>query len=335
MSEKAKRSGVVFRPHFKTHQSHIIGSWFRNFGVDAITVSSAEMAQYFARDGWNDITIAFPANLLETKSYNELASAVSLNLILDDEEVALRLGKEMQHPAGVFIEIDCGYPRTGIHFSDTKGISRIIRALDDSLHLHFRGFRTHAGNIYTAGSREDIIKIYRESIFRLQELKESFSANGRELLISVGDTPACSLVEDLAGVDEIRPGNFVYYDLMQYDLGSCSFDDIAVSVACPVAGIYPERNEIVIYGGAIHLSKDFIFFEGEKVYGKVVLYDGNSWSAPLPETSVVALSQEHGIIRTLSGIISKLRHGDLLGIIPVHSCLTANLLRDNILIINT
>jgi len=33
-------------------------------------------------------------------------------------------------------------------------------------------------------------------------------------------------------VDEIRPGNFVFYDLMQYRIGSCSVGQIAVAMAC-------------------------------------------------------------------------------------------------------
>lgn len=45
MAEKAARSGLRFRPHFKTHQSAAVGEWFRPFGVTAITVSSVEMAE--------------------------------------------------------------------------------------------------------------------------------------------------------------------------------------------------------------------------------------------------------------------------------------------------
>ena len=33
MAEKAKSKNLIFRPHFKTHQSSIIGNWFRDFGV--------------------------------------------------------------------------------------------------------------------------------------------------------------------------------------------------------------------------------------------------------------------------------------------------------------
>ena len=57
---KASKSGVRFRPHFKTHQSFQIGEWFKEHGVSSITVSSVDMAIYFSKYGWQDITIAFP-----------------------------------------------------------------------------------------------------------------------------------------------------------------------------------------------------------------------------------------------------------------------------------
>lgn len=46
MIEKARKNNIIFRPHFKTHQSHEVGRWFRSFGVDKITVSSVKMAEY-------------------------------------------------------------------------------------------------------------------------------------------------------------------------------------------------------------------------------------------------------------------------------------------------
>ncbi len=76
------------------------------------------------------------------------------------------------------------------------------------------------------------------------------------LKLSVGDTPGCSLLPDFPGVDEIRPGNFVFYDAEQLEIGSCASNQIAVALACPIVARHPERNEVVLYGGAIHLSKE-------------------------------------------------------------------------------
>ena len=33
MAEKARRNKLIFRPHFKTHQSTTVGAWFKEAGV--------------------------------------------------------------------------------------------------------------------------------------------------------------------------------------------------------------------------------------------------------------------------------------------------------------
>ena len=44
MVRKAQEKQLELRPHCKTHQSAEIASWFREFGVYKITVSSFSMA---------------------------------------------------------------------------------------------------------------------------------------------------------------------------------------------------------------------------------------------------------------------------------------------------
>src|SRR5512140_3613959 len=94
MAEKARRQGVRFRPHFKTHQSVEIGEWFREEGVHQITVSSLDMAEYFAAAGWDDITLAFPVNLRQLPGLSSLAWRVRLGLLIESPESAAALANE-------------------------------------------------------------------------------------------------------------------------------------------------------------------------------------------------------------------------------------------------
>jgi len=327
MLSKAQRSNVLFRPHFKTHQSIEIGRLFKEKIVDKITVSSVSMAEYFANDGWDDITIAFPVNLLEVEEINHLASSIQLNLLVDSDYSTSFLAKKLQHNVGVFIKIDTGYHRSGLLPEDPE-IDRIVNILSASDKLHFKGFLTHAGHTYSAIGKESILKIIEESRQKLSRLKAKYIDQFPEIITSYGDTPSCSMANDCSGFDEIRPGNFVFYDVMQYHIGSCSLDDIAVAVACPVVSVYPNRNEIIIYGGGIHLSKEFIEADNNfKLFGYVVEFTENGWGAPIPGAYVSSLSQEHGIVKMPHKFISKFKPGDVLGILPVHSCLAANLLK--------
>ncbi|PTB92239.1 alanine racemase, partial [Marivirga lumbricoides] len=139
--------------------------------------------------------------------------------------------------------------------------------------------------------------------------------------------PTCSVSENLEGVDEMRPGNFIFYDVMQAEIGSCSYEEIAVALACPVVAKYPERNEIVVYGGAVHFSKDRIENEsGTSMYGLVAQKSASGWDNPTPGLYMKKLSQEHGTIHATDEFIRQTKIGDILYILPIHSCLTANLM---------
>lgn len=328
MVSKARMSKVRFRPHFKTHQSAEIGEWFRDFGVQAITVSSLDMAQYFARNGWKDITVAFPVNIREIEKIRQLGNQIKLNLLIESEESVKFLAENLKTPVGIWIKIDTGYHRTGVEWNQFSKIFKIAKELKNSTDLTLKGLLTHSGHSYQAASKKEIENIYSDTVTRMNQVKEQLKANGIVIEISIGDTPCCSIIEDFREVDEIRPGNFVFFDVMQLAIGSCTEDEIAVIVACPVVAKHKERNEIVIYGGAIHLSKDSILENGKKIFGKIVLSEENGWGEIIPDSYVLSLSQEHGIVKACDNLFNKIKIGDLLMVLPIHSCLTVDLMRE-------
>jgi D-serine deaminase-like pyridoxal phosphate-dependent protein len=329
MMLKADRGNALFRPHFKTHQSAVVGEWFREAGVRAIAVSSVTMAGYFARHGWNDITIAFPVNIAEIDEINELARDIKLNLLVENIEAVEFLISNLKWKTGIFIKINTGYNRTGIHVSEHQNILHLARKIQGPSMMQFKGLLDHNGHTYQAVSRNEIKTIHQNSLEGVLQLRAFLAENKIEGEISMGDTPAMSIVENFDGIDEVRPGNFVFYDVMQALLGSCGYDKIAVALACPVVAKHAERMEIVVYGGAVHLSKDFILGEdGKPVYGKIVRLNKNGWSVPLENVFVKSLSQEHGIIKADAAFFEQVRVGDFIGILPIHSCLTVNLMRE-------
>lgn len=327
MRDKAAASKVDFRPHFKTHQSAQIGALFRKNGVQKITVSSVSMAQYFASHGWKDITIAFPVNLLELEDINILASDIKLQVLVESVYSAKKLVAHIRHTLGIFIKIDTGYHRSGLH-PDDAAIRQITEVVSQSQHLVFMGFLTHAGHTYQARGKAAILAIMEEARLQFTKLKDQFIDQFPNLILSYGDTPSCSMAENFRGFDEIRPGNFVFYDVMQYHIGSCKMEEIAVAVACPVVAIHPERQEMVVYGGGVHLSKESLEADQHfKLYGYIVMFNKETWGDPIPAAYVSSLSQEHGIVKMPEAYLSKIKPGDVIGILPIHSCLTANLLR--------
>src|SRR5690606_36687854 len=118
MEQKSKINNEQVRPHFKRHQTHKIREWFRDAGVRAITVSSLKMASDLALDGWKDITVAFPVNVLEADAINKLAEQVSLRVLVVSEEAIHLLAPKLTQKNGMYIELDPGYGRSGIPVSD-------------------------------------------------------------------------------------------------------------------------------------------------------------------------------------------------------------------------
>ncbi len=326
MVEKAKQHKIRFRPHFKTHQSAKIGEWFRIYGVDAITVSSVKMAGYFAAHNWDDITIAFPVNIYEVSEINRLAANIKLNILVENKESAELLAKRIDNPTGVFIEIDTGHNRTGILPAKTGIIDQIIDILTANKKITFKGFLTHSGHTYRARSTNEIFSRHFDALLKMQSLKRKYKTKFSNIEISIGDTPSATLCTNFNGIDEIRPGNFVFYDLMMQNLGVCSFKDIAVKVVCPVIGKHISRNEVVIYGGAVHLSKDSIInINGKPMFGRIIIQKNGEEILLDPLNYVATLSQEHGILKVEQKQFKNFQVGDMVEIIPVHSCLTANL----------
>ncbi|WP_321516663.1 alanine racemase [Marinifilum fragile] len=327
MALKAKQKGLIFRPHFKTHQSLEVGEWYKELGVDKITVSSLEMAEYFSSE-WNDITVAFPVNILEIDTINSLAKKITLNLLIESKDAALFLKENVKYALGIFIKIDVGYNRVGVKPDNTHLIEEILEVIDASESLKFSGFLAHAGHTYNCISKEEILQIHEKAVRCLHPLKLKYESRYPDSIISYGDTPSCSVAENFEGIDEIRPGNFVFYDLAQVQIGSTTIDYIAVAVVCPIVAIYKERKEIVIYGGGVHFSKDCLEDEHYgAICGKVVERDQDKWGNEIPGMYLKKLSQEHGIVHVPDSEIDNYKLGDCLTILPVHACMTANELK--------
>jgi D-serine deaminase-like pyridoxal phosphate-dependent protein len=330
MVEKSKKHNLIFRPHFKTHQSRIIGSWFKQQGVNKITVSSLKMAEYFANDDWNDITVAFPVNIREIDTINSIAEEVQLNIIVENPQSVEFLKEHLNFPVGFFIKIDTGYHRTGVSFDIVLSVDRILESASDSDKLEFKGFLSHAGNTYDTSNTNEITDIHKDARDKLVLFKNQYIDKYPNIIISTGDTPSCSIVNNFEGIDEIRPGNFVFYDLTQYILNTCKIEDIAVAMICPIVAKHSDRNEIILYGGGVHFSKEFLEIENQKTYGQLVEISKNGWNIIHENLYLTKLSQEHGTVKVSNEIFTKLKIGDLLGIIPIHSCMTANLMKEYI-----
>lgn len=325
MARRAEQHQLSLRPHGKTHQSAEISSWFRDFGVSGITVASFQMASYFAKAGWEDILIAFPFQPGELDPLKVLSGKCSVSILVDSP-ASLPFLNHLGNPVGFYIDVDTGYGRTGVRTENPELIEQIIVKARQNPKLQFKGFYCHAGHSYKVLTQEEREGIHQKALRDLKGLKEQYSEHEPRVLY--GDTPNCSTQNDFRGIDEITPGNFVFFDLVQNALGTCSLEEIAVALECQVAGKYNHRGQIVIHGGAVHFSKESLSINGNTVYGQLLQRNEGGWIFPEPNAWLTNLSQEHGVLEASEEIFSQLSIGDTLLFLPVHSCLTANLAKE-------
>ena len=258
-----------------------------------------------------------------------MAGQIKLGLIVESIDTVRCLQKKLENPVQIWLDIDTGYHRTGIDWQSTSEIVKLAQAVKASEKTLLAGLLVHPGHTYKAKNHSEVQTIHEETVERMNQIRDLLVANNMTgLAISTGCTPSCSMVEDLGNVDEIRPGNFVFYDVMQASIGANRLSDVAVAVACPVVAKHPHLQQIVVYGGAVHLSKDRIIdSKGRTCFGLLAKPTETGWEVMGDTCYVKGLSQEHGLIHADTNLLESVKLGDIILILPIHSCLAANLLK--------
>lgn len=325
ISDIASRNGARLRPHIKTHKSIEVAQ-IQTAGHDgAITVSTLAEARDFSANGFSDITYAVPIEPGKFADAIEiLRSGVKLNLLTDNPESA-QLLDEAAGRAGVkfdvFVKIDCGTHRVGVEPHTPEAVD-IPRQLSDAKNLHFAGILTHAGHSYDVKTVEEIKAVARHERDVMVEHAAKLRGLGIEVpTVSIGSTPTINHIDHLEGIDEVRPGNYIFFDNYQATLGSCGFDDCALTVLAAVVHRDASRRKIVIDAGGIAMSKDRgpVGLDPQCGYGRVLDLDGVETGLRLD-----SLSQEHGVMHAPDdAVFNRFKVGDRVRILANHSCMTA------------
>ena len=323
MLERCRRLGVGLRPHMKTMKSIDVARLAIDPSHGGITVSTLHEAEYFAAHGIADILLA----VCITPDKFERAAAIAcrierLGLFLDDVAVTQQLADFCERSAAAFdvwIEIDSGEHRTGLVPSD-PALIEIARAVERAAGLRLAGVATHAGHSYACRSHDEIVTVAcgeRDSVLaaarRLQDA--GIVCAGR----SIGSTPTACFLAEAAGITEIRAGVYQAGDLVQMELGSCSREDIALSVLATVVSHQRGSRKIIINAGGLALSKDG--GSGDLGYGVALdAFGEDSLDTPI----VSRVYQEHGEIHDVSdALFEALPVGARVRILPNHACMTA------------
>jgi D-serine deaminase-like pyridoxal phosphate-dependent protein len=324
MTERANALDVDLRPHVKTHKCIEIAQLQVANHFGGITVSTLGEAFAFAKAGFTDILYAVPVEPGKFARVCELARICGrVILTTDNLEIPKPLDAAAQ-AAGVkfdvLVEVDCGDKRCGVDVH-APSLIEIAKLIADAKNLNFAGIMTHAGQSYAARQREKRMKIARQERDRMNVVAERLEAAGLEFeTVSVGSTPTAMTIDNLEGVTEIRPGNYIFFDAFQAELGTCAVSDCALTVLAAVVHRDVSQRKVVIDAGAIALSKDPgpVDFNANCGFGRVLDIDGKDL-----KLHVSGVSQEHGkIIVEDRRLLERLSVGTRVRVLANHSCLT-------------
>jgi len=327
MSRRIKQFGADLRPHIKTHKCIEVARIQTAGHSGAVTVSTLAEARAFAANGFSKITYAVPIEPGKFDEAIEISRGCELSLITDDVDVPDQLNNAAQRAnvnLNLFLKVDCGYHRCGVEPTKQEA-TEIPRRISNASHLRFAGILTHAGHSYNCQTKPELLALAKHERDVMADFGEALRKEvGQVPIVSIGSTPTITSVDHLDGIDEVRPGNYIFFDAFQATLGSCSFDDCALTVLASVvhrASGEGDRRKVIIDAGAIALSKDRgpLGLNPDCGYGKVLDLEGKDLNMTVSE-----MSQEHGaIIAKDEDTFDRLRVGSRVRVLANHSCLTA------------
>ncbi len=331
MATHMTKLGVKLRPHMKTAKSAEVARLATAGHFGGITVSTLKEAHYFAENGFTDILYAVgfvPSKIGQAAAIQEMGDA--LILVTDNmgaaAETAIRAAK-LGRKFPMMIEIDTGDGRCGLDPDSEAGdIVNLGHMIHKSAALELRGVMTHAGQSYHCNSAKAIRAVAEAERAGVVKAAELLRDAGLPCpVVSAGSTPTARYAKNLEGVTEMRPGVYMFGDVDQALIGSCSWDHIAVTVLASVISHNRRTRRILVDAGGLAMSKDIgpSEFDDDTGYGTVMGPGGK----PRPDRMyLAAVSQEHGQLALPGGAEPPWEEfpvGSRIRIFPNHVCMTA------------
>lgn len=315
MGDYCREHQLLLRPHTKTHKIPELAKRQIASGAAGITVAKISEAEVMLAAGIDDILIAYPiVGPTKTARLACLAEQARITVSLDSEEVARGLSEaaaSMGITIRILIEMDVGFERCG--FSDEAELLSLGRKIAELPGLEFRGLMFFPGQFTVAPEERAAMRIQVNDF--LKRTLETFSDAGLPVsIVSGGSTPTAYEGGFFYGVNEVRPGTYVFNDRTTVAVSACELEDCALSVIVTVVST-AVPGHAVVDGGSKTFSYDR--FQGGDGTGFGIVKEDHA-------AQVERFSEEHGHLN-IQRSERRYRIGDRLSIIPNHVCTTVNM----------
>ena len=304
MADWSRRSGIVLRPHAKTHKSIELARLQIAAGAVGITVATVGEAEVFAAAGFSDIFIGYPLWVDDALATRLRSVAAKARLVLGIDSVE---SFQQAHPLlgqGVSwrIELDSGHHRSG---APAHAIAELANTVLDS-GASLDGVFTFPGHSYSPATRQSAAYDEAASLGAAAATLRALGVD--QPTLSGGSTPSMGFI-DTNTLTEARPGVYLFGDAQQWELGT----------------IEPERIALWALGTVVSRSPGrFVTNVGSKILGadRASYSTGYGRLLDAPEDRIVLLSEHHSVVET-SGPLPQL--GSEVRIVPNHVCNAVNL----------
>ncbi len=314
-ADYARDNDLRLRPHTKTHKIPALGRRQIELGAAGLTVAKVGEAEVMLRSGTPDLLVAYPViGRRKLERLMQVARSTRVTVALDSLAAARQLSdaaRQEQTSIRVLAEVDVGMGRVGV--KPGEELIHLIRGLERMPYLDFEGINFYPGHIRRAGKegRPEIDHLAATVGKMLAGMKD---AGIEARIVSGGSTPTLFQSHLVTGVNEIRPGTYIFNDWNTASAGACAFEDCAATVLVTVVST-ARPGQIIIDGGSKAFSSDRLGTAGEATFGYVV---------EAPEAVFVKMNEEHGYV-DVRRAGAEFAVGDRLRVIPNHICTAMNL----------
>ncbi|MBZ5622611.1 MAG: alanine racemase [Acidobacteriia bacterium] len=315
VAEYTREHGLRLRPHTKTHKSTRIGKRQLDAGAAGLTVAKVSEAEVMLGAEPADLLVAYPIiGHTKLERLMEVARRTRVTVALDSSQAARQLSeaaRAAQVEIGVLAEVDVGLGRVGV--SPGEPLVHLAQTIGKLPHLVFEGITFYPGQV--KGLDESGLRAFAQVGELLRSILADFRAAGIEVkIVSGGSTPTLFHSHQLEGLNEIRPGTYVYNDVNTVRSGGCALEDCAASVLTTVVST-ARPGQMIVDGGSKTFSSDRLVNSAEVTFGHVV---------EAPGARFHKMNEEHGYIDIMRAEL-EFSIGDRVHIIPNHICVAVNL----------
>ncbi len=309
-----QQHGLRLRPHTKTHKIPALARNQLQLGAAGLTVAKVSEAEVMLEAEPPELLLAFPIiGRTKLQRLMRVAQKPSVTVSLDSLEAARQLSEAAsiaRIEAGVLAETDVGLGRVGVAPGDA--LRELIEGIRGLPNLRWEGIAFYPGQIKTlddAGQRE------LEKLAQLLDkmLSDLARAGLKPRIVSGGSTPTLFCSHRLPGVNEVRPGTYIFNDRNTVLSGACGWGDCAASILVTVVST-AKPGQMIVDGGSKTFSSDRPSSGSEVSFGRVV---------EASDAVFARMNEEHGFIELRDG--PRFAVGDRVRIIPNHVCVAMNL----------